>query len=442
MRAKNPVLAVCVMLSLVSAARAQDAPRVVTLVPANESCDVDAKATKTLVVTFDAEMGQGRSLCGGGPAMPKVVTARWKDAKTFECTVELEPDHSYSLAINCPAAQNFRSAQGKPVVPLAWTFETLPAKLPDQVAQKARNQKALDALTRTLAASYSYYDLRVKDWAKLTKEHAPALLAAKTDKCWAAAAARMLAPAQDIHMYLRCGESTFATGRRAIDPLVRPALPAQHFKLEPAGTSARYGRGEDGIGYLELTSWGRDADVPAIEKALAELRDTKALVVDVRRNSGGDETLARTIAQWFVEGTKVYAKNRYRTGPGKDAFGKVLDRALTGNTDEQKRYPGKIAVLTSRYVMSSCESFVMMLQQAKGCSVVGQPTYGSSGNPKPHDLGNGVTLVSPSWQDLRLDGTCLEGEGVAPDVAVAVEAKDLATKDPILEKALEILRAR
>jgi C-terminal processing protease CtpA/Prc len=61
---------------------------------------------------------------------------------------------------------------------------------------------------------------------------------------------------------------------------------------------------------------------------------------------------------------------------------------------------------------------------------------------KPHELPNGVTIVVPSWQDLRMDETCVEGEGIAPDVLVESDAKQLETKDPILERALSILREK
>jgi C-terminal processing protease CtpA/Prc len=243
-------------------------------------------------------------------------------------------------------------------------------------------------------------------------------------------------------MHLRLGERTFATGTRAVDALFRRPLLEQHFYTRIIGDHAIAGRSEDGIGYLMVASWSRSVDLDAVEKALGDLRDTKALVVDARPNAGGDELLARRIAAWFVEGTRTYAKNRYRTGPGKAGFGEVLERQVTGNQDPAKRYDGPIAVLTSPYVMSSNESFVMMLQQAGDCTVVGQKTFGSSGNPRPHQLSNGVTLVLPSWQDLRLDGTCLEGEGLSPDVEVAVDPKELVARDPILERALELLRAK
>ncbi|MCA8973064.1 MAG: hypothetical protein KDC95_24995, partial [Planctomycetes bacterium] len=121
-------------------------------------------------------------------------------------------------------------------------------------------------------------------------------------------------------------------------------------------------------------------------------------------------------------------------------FGPVLDREIVGNKDTEKQIRGPIALLTSRYCMSSNEAFVLMIRQAPDCVQIGQPTYGSSGNPKPHDLPNGATIVLPSWQAMRPDGTCFEGEGIAPDVTVEADAATLKSRDPILEKALELLR--
>src|SRR5262249_9683353 len=135
----------------------------------------------------------------------------------------------------------------------------------------------------------------------------------------------------------------------------------------------RYGRTADGFGYLMIPTWGRDLDLASVDRALLALTDTKALVVDVRPNAGGDEVLAQKGAAWFVQGKKVYAKHQFRVRPGKDGFGPVIDRVVEGNADPARRYDRPIAVLTSRYVMSSNESFVMMLRQARDCTTVGQP---------------------------------------------------------------------
>jgi hypothetical protein len=52
------------------------------------------------------------------------------------------------------------------------------------------------------------------------------------------------------------------------------------------------------------------------------------------------------------------------------------------------------------------------------------------------------SATAGTWQDLRLDGTCFEDEGLAPDVVVVCTAKELEAGRPILEKALAIRRGK
>lgn len=281
--------------------------------------------------------------------------------------------------------------------------------------------------------------MRVKDWEGLKEAAAKSALAARTDRGFASAVAKALAPTQDLHLWFTVNGSTIGVTSREVDPLFRPQLLPRYVKSEKIDNATLYGRTDDGIGYLVIASWQKPVDPQRIGAAITELMDCKAMVVDVRLNSGGDERLAREVAAWFVRGEKVYGRHHFRVGAGKDGFGAIQERSLTGRDDG---FEGPVAVLTSRCVMSSCESFVQMMRQANDCTVVGQPTYGSSGNPQPVDLQNGVTAMVPSWQDLRLDGTPIEGEGLAPDVLVACAPKDFETADPILEKALAVLREK
>ena len=156
----------------------------------------------------------------------------------------------------------------------------------------------------------------------------------------------------------------------------------------------------------------------------------------VRPNLGGDEQIARRVASWFVKGEKVYAKHQ---SIGPDGLGEVQERKVVGNEETFSR---PTVVLTGPRVMSSCESFVLMMKQADGVQIVGQKTRGSSGNPVEHDLGNGVQVQLPSWRALRPDGSCFEGEGIQPDVNVPCTSRDLQEGEPTLQKALELLRQR
>jgi C-terminal processing protease CtpA/Prc len=101
-------------------------------------------------------------------------------------------------------------------------------------------------------------------------------------------------------------------------------------------------------------------------------------------------------------------------------------------------YTGKVAILIGGTVMSSAESFVLMLRAAPRSRTFGETTAGSSGNPQPVDLGNGVKVFVPSWRCLLPDGTLLEGRGVIPDEAVPLGAD--ASKDDVLEAAVKWLR--
>ncbi len=111
-------------------------------------------------------------------------------------------------------------------------------------------------------------------------------------------------------------------------------------------------------------------------------------------------------------------------------------------TDGQPRYKGKVAVLIGPKVLSSCEAFVLMMKQVPGCTVFGSATGGSSGNPKPIELGNSVTVYLPSWKAQRPNGTDFEGEGISPDIVVKTTRMQLRSGDPVIVAALRHLRGR
>ena len=113
---------------------------------------------------------------------------------------------------------------------------------------------------------------------------------------------------------------------------------------------------------------------------------------------------------------------------------------MTGNA-AGRRFTKPVTVLMSQANISSNEAFLLMMRQAKKATLIGQRSQGSSGNPKSHELANGVQIFIPRWKALRADGSCFEGEGIAPDIEIASNPEQLKTRDPVLEKALSLLRA-
>jgi len=252
----------------------------------------------------------------------------------------------------------------------------------------------------------------------------------------------MLAPANDLHLYFRVGDVAIPTATRSIPANMNFKSLAKIVPDWKAVNDVIYtGRFDDGIGYLLIATWGPadPALLDAAFDALSDFADCKALIVDVRPNSGGDEILARNFAGCFVAKSAVYSRNQYRDPAGKDGFGKVLDRVVEP-TKGRPRFRKPTAVLMGPQNMSSCESFLLMMKQAKDCVLIGEKSWGSSGNPKPFDLGNGVTALIPSWKDMLPDGTVLEARGIEPDVAVSAKPADFDKHDPVLDAALKHLR--
>ncbi|HVR75942.1 MAG TPA: S41 family peptidase [Planctomycetota bacterium] len=120
-------------------------------------------------------------------------------------------------------------------------------------------------------------------------------------------------------------------------------------------------------------------------------------------------------------------------------FTKVFDRIVEPKKG-RPAFRGKVAVLIGPHNMSSCESFILMMRESGRSRLFGERTQGSSGNPKPVELGNGVTVFLSSWRDMLPDGTMIEGRGIAPDEVVKADARTLKKGDPVLEAALRWLR--
>ena len=429
-----------VLFAWASVALAQP-PRVVHATPDDGQKGVDPAATRELRIVFDQPMDHGgRSVVGGGDEFPKLVgKAHWTDEKTFVWAIKLQPDHDFWLSINSDRFTNFASAAGESATPYPISFHTRGAggvAQADTILQD--NRRAIAILREVVDEDYSYRDRLKIDWPARFKDFEAKLNATKTSEAFATEAAELLSAAKDIHISLSAGGKFVGTHRTGTAPNFNLALlPDLIPKWTEHEGGVATGRYDDGIAYILIPSWSQ-AQQQGLEAAYAALADAKSVIVDVRPNGGGDELIAREFAGCFLDAPKVYSKNTIRrdghfTGP--------YDRVVEPNK-ARPAYRGNVVVLMGPKNVSSCESFLLMMRQVAGCKLVGERSYGSSGNPKPTDLGNDVIVYLPSWVDMLPDGTELEGHGVEPDVKIDAPANDLQKHDPVLQAALKILRAK
>jgi len=426
-------------------------PKVIKASPDNGDTAVDP-SLKELRIEFDQDMDKRTwSFCGEGPQFPEITDKpRWKTSRVIVVPVKLQPDHAYRFSINCPSATNFISAVNVPaeIYPIAFRTDqgsiakALKTLADREVLSIGANAKSAKSLRRLIDEEYSYRDLRKVDWDKLFKIYTPKLSAAEGTADFTAIARELLGHAKDVHLSLQVGRTPLATYPRRYAPNYKLAL---FEKIVPVwqkrSDAVNTGRFDDGIGYILIMTWGpaKPTDLEPAYSALGEFADAKGVIVDVRPNSGGDKALAREFAGCFVAQSAVYSKNTSRDKESKSGFGKVYKRSVKPNKSKPA-YRGKVAVLMGEGCLSSCESFLLMMRHGAKAKLVGDRSFGSSGNPQPHKLPNGVFVFLPSWKDMQPDGTLIEGKGIEPDLAVKPKKGDFKDADPVLDAALKYLR--
>lgn len=244
------------------------------------------------------------------------------------------------------------------------------------------------------------------------------------------------------------------------------------------------------VGYLRITEMKGDAAfLAAIDTAMQSFRDTKGLVIDVRGNGGGTRDALRRLAPYLLPANGAPVVGNVAAvllERGKPAAPDALaDRGLytqewDGWSDAQRvaittflrtwkpgwklpagrfspwhflvldradnpaafAYTNKVVVLIDRGCFSATDVFAAALGALPNVTLVGEATSGGSGRARGHTLPkSGVRLQLSTMASFRPDGVLFEGNGVAPDVAVATQPGDLVGDgDAVLAKARELLK--
>ena len=425
-------------------AGAQERPRVVQTFPENGATAVDP-ATNELRVVFDQPMGRGFSFVQSGPTFPEPAgQPYWTSTTTIVLPIRLEPDRTYWLSINSNSDQyqNFQGINGLPAIPYPISFRTAPSAGTGSLGRDV-NRNSVMQLKAAVEDRYSHRDLRGIDWDARFAEFESRLIDAKTPGEFAILGGQLLEVARDIHIFLKVGDEFLPSFRRSVRPNAELDLIKRHVPgFRSVNDVVATGRFPDGPAYLKIDTWRgeRADDIAAAGAWIDGLAPDDTLILDVRFNSGGNERLAAEIAGRFVDHPVAYAQHRFRNASRASGFSETITRTLSP-TPSAPGFRGRVAVLMGPANMSSCEAFLLMMKQVPQCALMGEQSYGSSGNPQPVSLSNGVTVFLPSWVALTPDGDPFEGKGLSPDVRVAFPGRS-ADEDPLINAALEFLSAR
>jgi C-terminal processing protease CtpA/Prc len=174
-----------------------------------------------------------------------------------------------------------------------------------------------------------------------------------------------------------------------------------------------------------------ESNEQGVDDMMPKVRKHKALVLDLRGNSGGaEETLKRMIGYFIDHDTKVGdLKRRKETKP--------LEAKAQGGV-----FTGKLIVLIDSRSASSSEIFACVIQIEKRGTVIGDHSAGAVMRAMGYSYQLGADVIVPyaaSITDADLimtDGKSLEKSGVTPDELLLPTAADLAARrDPVLARA-------
>ncbi|MEO0734913.1 MAG: S41 family peptidase, partial [Bacteroidota bacterium] len=228
---------------------------------------------------------------------------------------------------------------------------------------------------------------------------------------------------------------------------------------------------DEETGYLALNSFGNGDIVAEFKSYLPELRKCSSLVIDLRQNGGGNSGNGYRILEYFL--AEPVVTSAWRTREARAAFrawGKPYeneDPQLLGewNAANRQEYLGErwyvsapdtlqpvsvaerlsipVAVLVSNYTASAAEDFLVAADPVEQFTYVGEPSYGSTGQPLMLSLPGGGNGRVCTKRDTYADGREFVGPGVAVDVTSKQSVADyLADKDVVLERALSVLRGK
>jgi carboxyl-terminal processing protease len=199
--------------------------------------------------------------------------------------------------------------------------------------------------------------------------------------------------------------------------------------VQPPGAPVTWRRLASGAGYLRVAMWLEGIE-DAIDAAFAELGTCGVLILDLRRNPGGNLVVAAGTRDRFLRAPTTLGSIRYSVGPGQLSRPTPL---VAEPASESTRWPGRLIVLTDELTFSSSEDFLLGLQGLQHVTVVGTPSGGGGGRPRSLRLLPGWTLTVSTALTYDRTGHCVEGAGIPVDVLES--AGPGADADPVLQAA-------
>ncbi|HUP89772.1 MAG TPA: S41 family peptidase [Longimicrobiales bacterium] len=302
---------------------------------------------------------------------------------------------------------------------------------------------AFDRFWSDFDRTYSYFDYKKIDWNLGRDQLRERAAASQNDSAFIDVLIEAVQPLRDAHVQFRRPDGSSKLSYvppREVNynaNIWLTYLPNLSWKA--VNTSWGWGRTGD-VGYIFISAWSSAVRTTDLDAALEQLRDTRALIIDVRANSGGNDQLALNFGSRFAATSVRVGAVRFKNGTRHTDFDQWIQRYMDPRGSWQ--YVKPVYLLIGSACFSSNETFIAGMSELPHVTLVGDVTGGSSGNPVEFDIVVGGRTTGwkysvPRWNETLADGTMIEWNGIKPDVSVPFDKASVAAgRDPVLDWAL------
>jgi C-terminal processing protease CtpA/Prc len=193
------------------------------------------------------------------------------------------------------------------------------------------------------------------------------------------------------------------------------------------------------IGYLEFLNFmDQELGADTVAAAMNFINGTDALIIDMRRNGGGNPRMVALVCSYLFGPEPVHLNDLYwREGNRTDEFWTLKE--LPG-----KRYLDKdVYVLTSKRTFSGAEEFSYNLKNLKRATIVGETTGGGAHPGGFSRVSEHFGMFIPSGRAISpITKTNWEGTGVTPDVSVPADQALFVARLMALKKSLTTAKSQ
>ena len=332
-------------------------------------------------------------------------------------------------------------------------------------------EKTFEVFWQTFEDNYAFFKLRNIDWKATYKKYRSEVDAATTDDSLFSILSQMVAPFYDDHINIIIpGKKQFTSekpspflkefpdesSRDSLWTAVNTTLYKNGFDTlksigpEYRGKSLFYYSHSHTYGYIRIercfVSDETEDDTKAdsalagriFDSVLQQMKNSKAIILDIRTNIGGNDEFAYAIARRFVT-NKILGHSKQSRISGTERFTALEKWYITPQS--KTPYTNPLIVLTNDQTASAGDVLAMIMKAVPQAILIGENTLGIYSDMYGFELPNKwlVSLSNQKYFSSKM--VCYEGKGTPVDIKVRNTKQDIkAMTDPVILRAINYLK--